>query len=75
MPSKNFSYQITEHLGNLSEQGSWTRELNLVSWNGAAPKFDLRPWGADHASMGKGFTFSRQEAEVLYDLLGKALGK
>ena len=38
-----FKYEITEELGVLSESRSgWKREVNLVSWNGAAPKLDIR---------------------------------
>ena len=38
-----FKYEIIKNLGILSESKSgWTRELNLISWNGADPKFDIR---------------------------------
>ena len=44
-----FKYEITQELGVLSESKSgWTREINLVSWNGAAAKYDIREWAPEH---------------------------
>lgn len=72
----DIKYEVTETFGVISESArGWTKELNLVSWNGAAPKFDLRDWAPDHAKMGKGITLSAQEAEKLYELLKHALEK
>ena len=68
-------YEILQTYGVLSSQRGWNKELNRVSWNGADAKFDLRTWSPDHSRMGKGITFSQEEAELLYDILGEALGK
>lgn len=66
----DFKYEIIKQLGVISESKSgWKRELNLVSWNGAAPKYDLRDWAPEHEKMGKGITLSADEAESLYELL------
>lgn len=36
-------YEITEHLGVISETArGWTREVNMISWNGREPKIDVR---------------------------------
>ena len=36
-------YEIIEKLGILSESTKgWTKELNLISWNGSTPKYDIR---------------------------------
>lgn len=57
-----FKYEITQELGVLSESKSgWTRELNLISWNGAEPKFDIRDWSPGHEKMGKGISLSAEE--------------
>ncbi|MEI5990261.1 hypothetical protein A5881_001754 [Enterococcus termitis] len=63
---QEFSYEIVEEIAVLSEntQG-WRKELNLVSWNGRPPKFDLRDWSADHEKMGKGITLTNEEFEIL----------
>lgn len=67
-----FKYEITQELGVLSESKSgWTRELNMVSWNGAAPKYDIRDWSPDHEKMGKGISLSEEELETLRELLNE----
>ena len=68
----DFKFDIVEHLGVISENSKgWTKELNLVSCNGARPKFDLRDWAPDHEKMGKGITLSNEEFEALKDLMSK----
>ena len=69
-------YEIVEALGQLSQTPSgWAKELNLISWNGGEPKYDLRQWSPDHTKMGKGISLSREEAQALMELLGKWLPK
>lgn len=63
-------YEIKKEIGVISEGSrGWTKELNLVSWNGAAPKYDLRDWSPDHEKMGKGVTLTEEEARKLKELL------
>ena len=65
-------YYIEKEIGVVSETTKgWTKELNLISWNGARPKFDLRDWAPDHEKMGKGITLSNEEFEALKDLMSK----
>lgn len=65
-------YEIKEELGVLSESvKGWRKELNLISWNDGAPKYDLRDWAPNHEKMGKGITLSADEVQELYKLLGK----
>lgn len=72
----DIKFEIKENWGELSSNAKgWTKELNLISWNGAAPKYDIRDWAPEHEKMGKGITLSQEEAEILYEMLGKALGK
>lgn len=67
-----FKYEITQELGVLSESKSgWKRELNLISWNGADPKFDIRDWSPDHEKMGKGISLSADEVDKLKKILEK----
>lgn len=59
-------YEIKEHIGVLSENAKgWTKELNLVSWNGREPKYDIREWSPDHTRMGKGVTLTNEEFDML----------
>lgn len=63
-------YDIQENIGTLSESNKgWTKELNLISWNGRAPKYDLRDWAPEHEKMGKGITLSKEELKKLRDVL------
>ncbi len=63
-------YEIIEKLGILSESTKgWTKELNLISWNGSTPKYDIRDWYPDHEKMGKGITLTDEEAKKLKELL------
>ena len=65
-------YEIVRELAVLSEGSKgWSKELNLISWNDRAPKFDLRDWSPGHEKMGKGITLSKEELEVLKGMLLK----
>ena len=66
----DIKYEIKKEIGVLSENAKgWRKELNLVSWNGAAPKYDIREWAPDHEKMGKGTTLTEDEAKKLLELL------
>ena len=63
-------YEIIEEIGVLSENAKgWRKELNKISWNGAAPKYDIRDWAPNHEKMGKGCTLTEEEAKALKSLL------
>ena len=65
-------YDIIETLAVLDDsdsRGGWAKELNLISWNGNEPKYDLRSWNEDHSRMGKGITLSAKEVKQLKDIL------
>ena len=66
----NIDYEIVMQIGLLSQSATgWTKEVNLISWNGRAPKYDIRDWAPGHQKMGKGVTLSRGEMLALRDLL------
>ena len=66
----NIKYEITETIGVVSENNKgWSKELNLISWNDRAPKYDLRDWAPEHEKMGKGITLSKEELIQLKNLL------
>ena len=69
--AKEFTYEIKKNYGVLSDTGTLTMELNLISYNGAEPKFDLRKWRMkdDKPTMQKGVTMTREELLALRDLL------
>ena len=64
-----FTYEIVKQIGVISEgSGGWQKELNLISWNGKEPKYDIRDWGPDHEKMGKGITLSAKDVKSLIGL-------
>ena len=72
----DIKYEIKEELGTLSENAKgWTKELNLISWNDAAPKYDIRDWAPEHEKMGKGITLTKEEAAALFELLKEVLSR
>ena len=65
-----FKYEITEEIGVLSESKSgWRKEVNMVSWNGAAAKLDIREWSQKQKKMGKGTSLNSEEVAKLKELL------
>lgn len=70
----NFYFKIVKQIGVIRVgPGGWQKELNLVSWKGALPKYDLREWSPNHDKAGKGITLTKEEAEELKDLLEQEL--
>lgn len=74
MDSKNqrtVTFEIEATIGVIStrEDTGWSRELNLVSWNGENAKFDIRSWDAEHRKMSRGITLTEDEARKLVELL------
>lgn len=66
----DIKFEIQKELGKISESSKgWTKELNLISWNGKEAKFDLRDWAPGHEKMGKGVTLSSDELKDLKGLL------
>ncbi len=71
---QDIKFEIKEELGTLSESPKgWTKEVNLISWNSTAPKYDIRDWAPNHEKMGKGITLTAEEAEALYKILAKIM--
>ena len=76
MPTGDIKYEIMQTFGSLSQPSkAWTKELNLISWNGGEPKYDIRQWAPEHMRMGKGISLSREEAVELKRLLEECLGE
>lgn len=74
-----FTFDIVEHVGTLStyhKSGEeWSKEVNIVAWNGNSPKADIRDWNADHTRMSKGIVLKFDEAERLVTSLHSWLQK
>ena len=63
------TFEIMEHIGVLdtydNREQAWTKEVNIVSWNGGPAKIDIRDWSADHERMSRGITLTEEQAENL----------
>lgn len=65
-------FEIIQTVGAISQSPKgWNKELNLISWNGKDPKYDLRDWAPNHEKMGKGITLNSTELKELSDLLNQ----
>ncbi len=65
-----FTFEITKTFGKLPENNSgWAKALNMVSWMGREPKYDLREWSPDCTKMNKGVSFTKEELIALRDIL------
>lgn len=70
--AKTFTYTIEKQFGTVSNAGSLPVELNMVSFNGASAKYDLRKWRIKEdgeRTMQKGICLSAQELRDLRDFL------
>lgn len=68
----DIKHDIVKEIGVLSENTKgWKKEINLISWNGATPKYDIRDWSPDHEKMGKGITLTEDEMTSLKEILNK----
>lgn len=63
-------YEIVETVAVLSESPKgWKKELNLISWNGRDPKYDIRDWAPNREKVGKGITLTKEELMSLQEAL------
>lgn len=62
-------YEVVERIAVLSEGRGYSKELNLVSWNGAQPKYDLRKWLESESGtiVGRGITLDDAEMAKLVE--------
>lgn len=68
---KEFKYEIKKHIGTISasSNGKVTTEVNLISYNDAPEKVDIRSWNKETGRMYKGITLTKEEAETLGKML------
>lgn len=64
------NFDIKKHIATLSstvDKDGYTRntELNLISWNGHEPRFDIREWREDYGQCSYGVQLDPAEMENL----------
>ena len=72
METQRTYYRIVRPLALIQDKKHRQLRLNLISWNGEAPVYDLRIWN-DYFPQGwqpgKGIMFSAAEAKVICDAI------
>lgn len=72
----DLKYEIKEKILSVNDgRSDWNLELNLISWNDKAPKYDLRKWSQDGTKMSKGLTMNEDEAILLFQKADEFLDK
>lgn len=68
-------FKLERRIGALSENPSgYTKELNVVVWDGKYTKYDLRTWNPN-GKPGKGITLTKDELKKLHKLIGEELSQ
>lgn len=71
---REIQYEIVKEISVLSTGDSgYTKEINLISWNGKEPKYDIRSFSPNREKCGKGITLNADEAAALLKALQKEL--
>ena len=71
---REIQYEIVKEIAVLSTGDcGYTKEINLISWNGKEPKYDIRSFSPNREKCGKGITLNADEAAALLKALQKEL--
>ena len=66
--------EIVQHIAVLRKgtgKNGFNKEINIVSWNGREPRYDIRSWSSDYMSCRKDVTFTEEEMRILLVALQK----
>ncbi len=64
---KDFNYEIKDHVGTISHNDECEKAVKLISYNGDAPKIDIRTRRG--TKMLKGIALTLEEAKELRKIL------
>lgn len=63
---ESLQYEIKKNVKVLNTYPSgWTKEVNIISWNGGDDRYDIRDWSPDKSKMSKGVTLTEAEYKLL----------
>ena len=75
--TNDVTFEIMEHIGVIDEinnrEEKWTKEINVVAWNGGKPKIGIKDWNATHERMSRGITLTEEQGEKLVKALGQRM--
>ena len=63
-------FNLIKHLCSFSENKGWRKEVNLISWNDAPAKIDIRNWQPD-GTPGKGISLTPAEAKIVAEAINE----
>ena len=67
---RDVTYELIEEIGIISTMDTgWTKEINLIRWNGGVAKYDIREWDPMHERMSRGITLKEEEMRRILDLM------
>lgn len=73
---KDIEYEIVKEIAVLSTSNSgYIKEINLISWSGKEPKYDIRSFSPNREKCGEGVTLTEVEAGKLLAALQKVLSE
>lgn len=66
-----FKYEIKQYIGTVSTSpdGKYATEVNLISYNDAPAKVDIRNWNTETRKLYKGIVLTPEEADKLAHIL------
>lgn len=70
----NFKYKIIKQLGIVEDYNTFTKEINIVSYNDSEPKLDFRVFKKDkngNKIIAKGITFNIDGIEKIKKIIKK----
>ena len=74
MKKKEVSYKIVNSIGIISRKKAYSKEVNVISWNGRNPVYDIRVFktGKDGEKQPlKGISLDKDDLIVLKELLSQ----
>ena len=72
--ASEFTFEITKHIGVIKAyETGWSKEINIVSWNGGQPKVDIRDWDENHERMSRGVTLTKDEFRKMVELTNQRM--
>lgn len=61
-------FDIVEEIGIITEGRAWDTRIDLISWNGGEPKYNIRQMSKDLDRAGKGINLTKEELVKLFEI-------
>lgn len=64
----NVKFDIVKEIGVITKGKGWDTRIDLISWNGGEPKYNIRNMSEDLTRAGKGIALTREELNELFTI-------